>query len=100
MCHNAGQGPSLAILAALVEHLEARLLTVLRVLAVVRFGEYRWLPLLAPDLLAGTLRMLSEMSVALPEVSVDRHLGVVDGWVVAVVYDGARHTAEYGLDDI
>ena len=49
---------------------------------------------------AGTLRMLSEMIVALPEVSVGRRLGVIDGWVVAVMDDCARHTAEHGLDDI
>jgi hypothetical protein len=46
---------------------------------------------------AGTLRMLSEMIVALPEVSVGRRLGVIDGWVVAVMDDCARHTAEHGL---
>ena len=64
------------------------------VLAIILFPEDRLYPLLAPDLVTRSPRMLKESTVALPKISINCFLAFLNGFVVAVVKYGSRHTAK------
>ncbi len=64
------------------------------VFAIVGLGELGGSRFFAPKLTARPVRRAFEARVAFTEVTIDRRLCLVDRFVVAVVNDGAGHSAE------
>lgn len=70
------------------------------VLAILPLAKATRDPFFAPDFVARSLWMLAKVCVTLGEVTVDGCLGMIDGWIIAVMDDRSGESAEHRFNDI